>query len=74
MTKAEAECVLLLVAPQSREHLGQLLSRQAKLQESLEQQQSTVSSISHFIVADSEDTSGLEEELAQLGGSWASLW
>ena len=74
MTEAEAECVLLLAAPQSREHLGQLLARQATLQESLEQQQSTVSSISHFIVVDSEDTSGLEEELALLGESWASLW
>ena len=41
--------------------------------EELEEQQATVSSISHFILVESEETKGLEEELALLGERWHKL-
>ena len=74
MLEAEGKMTSLATAPQTREQLGEQVEHQEGLLEELEQQQATVSSISNFILVDTEDTQGLEEELARLGERWSALW
>ena len=73
MGKAEAILTSLAEPPGSREELAEQCGRKESLLEQLEEQQATVSSISHFILVESEETKGLEEELALLGERWHSL-
>ena len=73
MGKAEAIWASLAEPPGSREELAEQCGRKESLLEQLEEQQATVSSISHFILVESEETRGLEEELALLGERWHGL-
>ena len=73
MGKAEAILASLAEPPGSREELAEQCGRKESLLEQLEEQQATVSSISHFILVESEETRGLEEELALLGERWHGL-
>ena len=73
MGKAEATLATLAEPPGSREELAEQCGRKEILLEELEEQQATVSSISHFILVESEETKGLEEELALLGERWHKL-
>ena len=73
MGKAEAILASLAEPPGSREELAEQCGRKESLLEELEEQQVTVSSISHFILVESEETRGLEEELALLGERWHAL-
>ena len=60
MGKAEAILGSLAEPPGSREELAEQCGRKESLLEQLEEQQATVSSISHFILVESEETKGLE--------------
>ena len=73
LVEAEATLASLALAPATREQLEELRSREERLVAELEEQQATVSSISHFILVDTEETAGVEEELGELGERWHAL-
>ena len=73
ITEAEDRLAAAAVVGQSREEVAAQLAEHELLLSDLEGQQATVSSISNFILVDSEDTSELEDSLTTLGERWVTL-
>ena len=73
MTMAEDRLTAAADVGQSREEVAIQLAEHELLLRDLEEQQATVSSISNFIIVDSEDTSELEDSLTALGERWVTL-
>ena len=73
MTAAEDRLAVVGQAGQGRDQVADQLAEHEILLRDLEGQQATVSSISNFILVDSEDTRELEDQLTALGERWVTL-
>merc|ERR1719483_182446 len=73
MTMAEDRLSMVVQTGQDRDQVEAQLADHEILLRDLEGQQATVSSISNFILVDSEDTSHLEDQLTALGERWVTL-
>jgi dystrophin len=73
MTAAENRLAASAEIGQTKEQVAAHLAEHEILLRDLESQQAIVSSISNFILVDSEDTSELEDSLTALGERWVTL-
>ena len=73
MTEAEDRLAIGSTLGQNKDEVLAQIDNHEKLLADLESKQAMVSSISNFILVDSEDTSELEDQLTALGERWVTL-